>query len=143
MTFGVCRAASGFNPEKPMKSFLLLPVVFAGLTACAPKKEAQIETSPPVAEPAAPTTTATATVSPASPMMSLPQVTEAVQNLEYDRAVQGLAGLKAARAQMTDAQRLQYQQAVRDTTLALLQAQDKDPAAKAAYEKLSRVVTGR
>jgi hypothetical protein len=44
---------------------------------------------------------------------------------------------------MTEAQRLQYQQALRNATTALLQAKDRDPAAKAAYEKLSRAATGR
>jgi hypothetical protein len=100
-----------------MKGIFLLPVVLAGLTACSAKKEALIETSPPVAEPISRATSVTATSNPAEPVMTLPQVTEAVQNRQYDRAVEGLAGLKAASAQMTDAQRLQYQQAVRKTRL--------------------------
>ena len=44
---------------------------------------------------------------------------------------------------MTDAQRLQYQQAVRDATTALLNAKANNPAAQAAYDKLSRAATGR
>ena len=126
-----------------MKYFLILPLVLAGLTACSAKKETQVDTPAPVAEPAAPVATPPVAANAAAPMLSLPQVTQAVQNRQYDQAVQVLTELKPASAQMTEAQRLQYQQAVRDTTLALLQAQDKDPAAKAAYDKLSRSVTGR
>ena len=77
-----------------MKYFLLLPVVLAELTACSAKKETQIETPPPVAEPAAPAATATAAVNTAAPMLTLPQVTEAVQYRQYDRAVQVLAESK-------------------------------------------------
>jgi hypothetical protein len=49
--------------------------------------------------------------------------------------------LKSASAQMTDAQRLQYQQAVRNITLAMFHAQDKDPAVKINYGKSNRSVT--
>ncbi len=73
----------------------------------------------------------------------LTDVSKAVQNRNYDDAVETLAKLKPLSAQMTDQQRIQYQQALVNTTEALARAKDKDPRAAAAYEKLSRSILGR
>lgn len=62
---------------------------------------------------------------------------------QYESAVNTLTQMKQMTPQMTDAQRLQYQQAVRDAATALLNVREKDPAARAAYEKLSQSATGR
>lgn len=127
-----------------MKKFLQLGIVVGLLTvlpACSKKSEA-------VTEAPAPDTTTAAPAPPANPaaaaaVQSLPQVSQAIQGGQYENAVQTLVQMQPATAQMTDAQRLQYQQAVREATTALLGAKDRDPAAKAAYDKLSRSATGR
>lgn len=66
-----------------------------------------------------------------------------MQTGQYESAVNTLTQMKLTTPQMTDAQRLQYQQAVRDAATALLSVREKDPAARAAYEKLSQSATGR
>jgi len=74
---------------------------------------------------------------------SLPEVSKAMQSGQYESAVNTLTQMKLTTPQMTDEQRLQYQQAVRDAATALLNVREKDPAARAAYEKLSQSATGR
>jgi len=76
-------------------------------------------------------------------LTSLPEVSKAMQTGQYESAVNTLTQMKLATPEMTDAQRLEYQQAVRDAATALLNVREKDPAARAAYEKLSRSATGR
>ncbi len=116
--------------------------LLTSLTACSKKSEASTEVAAPEpvaapANPAPPNPVATTAV------QSLPEVTKAIEGGQYDSAVQTLVQIQPATAQMTDAQRLQYQQAVRDATTALLKAKAGNPAAQAAYDKLSRTATGR
>lgn len=146
MICGARPIASAFN--YPMKKLIRLGVIvclLVTLTACSKKTESTQELTPPAAgSDAAPATT------PQQPdpvvtaaVQSLPQVSKAIQGGQYENAVQTLVQMKPATAQMTDMQKLQYQQAVRDATSALINAMGSDPAAKAAYEKLSRSATGR
>lgn len=130
------------------KNFLLLGSValLNALVGCSKSKEATTE--------AAPATVETGTAATAAPlgqpnasanaaMNSLPQVTQAMQNRQYENAVLTLNQIQPLTAQMSEAQRLQYQQARQDATAALIQVMNQDPAAKAAYENLSRAATGR
>jgi len=129
---------------KKLFSLCILAVILGTLSACSKKNEDNAGAS------AAPSTPET-TITPAQPnnpatvaaVNSLPEVAKALQSQQYETAVQTLVQMKPATAQMTDAQRLQYQQAVRDATTALIGVKDRDPAAKAAYDKLSRSATGR
>jgi len=73
----------------------------------------------------------------------LSDVSQAVQRGQYDGAVNTLSQLSGMTANMTDEDRAKYYQALRATTDALLQAKEKDAAAKAAYQRLSRSVLGR
>ncbi len=123
----------------------ILCVAVALLAGCS-KKEAPAASIPPPSQPetAAPPVAATLPHQPVSQAVAnaIPEISKAVQSGQYDSAVQQLQQLKPMTAQMSDAQRLQYQQALRDTTAALVNA-GNNPAAKAAYEKLSRMATGR
>jgi len=119
------------------------------LPACS-KKETTVGNSPveqPITNaPAAAAPEPTAAVAPqqaSETPVILTDVSKAVQNRNYDDAVETLAKLKPLSAQMTDQQRIQYQQALVNTTEALARAKDKDPRAAAAYEKLSRSILGR
>ena len=79
----------------------------------------------------------------APPAVPTAEVKQAIQNRQYDRAVDTLTQVAPTVNRMSDAQRLQYQQAVQDAAAALLAAQNSDPAAKAAYNRLARTATGR
>jgi len=70
------------------------------------------------------------------------EIRQAVQQGQYDRAVDVLAQSRPVGPQVTDAQRLRYQQAMQEAAAALL-AKQNDPAAKAAYDRLARSATGR
>ena len=148
----ICGALRAAHASKSfMKSILPLcavVVLLVSVSACSKKSAG----NPSAGTPASGDSNALATVvpvaAPTSPaasaaVNSLPQVAQAIESRQYENAVQTLVQLKPATAQMTDAQRLQYQQAVRDATTALLGVKDRDPAAKAAYDKLSRAATGR
>ena len=119
--------------------------VLLSLTACSKKTETTQEVTPSAAGGVAATANTPQQTDPVATaaVQSLPGVSKAIQGGQYENAVQTLVQMKPATAQMTDMQRLQYQQAVRDATTALIGAKDRDPAAKAAYEKLSRSATGR
>lgn len=129
---------------KKLLPLCVLVVVLGSLSACSKKSDTASAAAPPSNSPAtanAPTpSNPPAAVAAAN---ALPAVTKAIQRQQYETAVDTLVQMKPATAQMTDAQRLQYQQAVRDATTALLGVKERDPAAKAAYEKLSRSATGR
>jgi len=124
-----------------MKKLIYLGALFGlltALTACSKKDEPPEATEPAAAvDPTPPNPVATAAV------QSLPEVSQAIQGGQYETAVQTLVQMQPITAQMTDAQRLQYQQAVRDATTALLSAKAGNPAAQAAYDRLSRAATGR
>jgi hypothetical protein len=57
--------------------------------------------------------------------------------------VDTLVQAKASFQNLSDADRAQYQQQVRNATTALLSAKDSDPKAAAAYKRLSQSMTGR
>ncbi|MEK7781297.1 MAG: hypothetical protein AAB370_07335 [Verrucomicrobiota bacterium] len=128
---------------KPFLALSTLTALLLALPGC--KDNAGTAETTPVPETAATPATPVPQPSPAAnaAISSLPDVARAMQSGQYESAVQTLTQMKPATAQMTDAQRLQYQQVVRDATTALLGAMDRDPAAKAAYDKLSRSQTGR
>lgn len=133
--------------KKILSRCALVALLFS-LSACSKKNEGSADVSAPAGGDSNTPAPAAAAVAPASPAVtaavnSLPEVTKAMENRQYEAAVQTLVQMKPATVQMTEAQRLQYQQAVRDATTALLGVKDRDPAAKAAYEKLSRAATGR
>lgn len=124
-------------------SYVTAVGLLAIVTACSSKDESNAAVTPPDPTATAANPTVQPTPATTAAIQSLPQVSQAFQTGQYEKAVQTLVEMKTATTQMTDAQRLQYQQAVRDATTALLGAKDRDPAAKAAYEKLSRSATGR
>ena len=68
---------------------------------------------------------------------------QALKQRNYDAAVDALAKVQPTTSTMSDAQRLQYAQQIRNTSELLIQAMGSDPKAKAAYEKLGRNVLGR
>jgi uncharacterized lipoprotein YajG len=130
-----------------MKKILLslAPILLLGaLIGCSKSDQTAEETAPPAAAtPADPVAVAQPSQSANAAINSLPQVNQAVQNRQYENAVQTLNQIQPLTLQMSDQQRLQYQQARQDAAKALIQAMGTDPAAKAAYEKLSRAATGR
>ena len=71
------------------------------------------------------------------------QVGTALQQQNYKAAVDTLAQVSSARQSLSDAQRIQYTQQLQRTMDALAQAATTDAAAKAAYERLGRIATGR
>jgi outer membrane murein-binding lipoprotein Lpp len=73
----------------------------------------------------------------------LSDVGQAVQRGQYEGAVQTLSQLSTMQSSMSEEDRIRYHQALRATTEALMQAKERDAAAKAAYQRLSRSVLGR
>jgi PBP1b-binding outer membrane lipoprotein LpoB len=129
---------------KTLTRYLTSLVFMIALSGCSKKGDSTVDApSPTLADAAAKTPTATPTTSPASQGVPSQQVIHDIKAKQYDRAVDTLVQIKPQVAQMTDSQRLQYQQAVRDAMNALAAAQNTDPAAKAAYNKMSRAITGR
>jgi hypothetical protein len=118
--------------------------VAALLAGCSKKTEGGgLEVVPATNEQAVAASAAPQTGGAVAKLNSLPEVSRAIQSGQYVSAVDTLTQMKQMTPQMTDAQRLQYQQAVRDAATALLAVREKDPAARAAYQKLSQSATGR
>lgn len=118
--------------------------VAALLAGCSKKAESGgTEVVPATNEQAIAGSAAPQTGGAVTTLNSLPEVSKAIQSGQYVSAVDTLTQMKQMTPQMTDAQRLQYQQAVRDAATALLAVREKDPAARAAYQKLSQSATGR
>ncbi|KAB2674968.1 MAG: hypothetical protein DVB31_01245 [Verrucomicrobia bacterium] len=65
----------------------------------------------------------------------------ALQKNDYDAVIAALIAAKQSEG-MSDQQKNQYRQSVRDTTTKLLEASQTDPKAKEAYENLSRLHKG-
>ncbi len=130
---------------KTTTRYLTALVFIAVLSSCSKKSDSTLDApSPPAADPvAANTPKATAVNTSATQVVPSQQVIQDIKAKQYERAVDTLVQIKPQVAQMTDMQRLQYQQAVRDAMNALAAAQDTDPAAKAAYNRMSRAITGR
>ena len=146
MTFGVHPLAPAFNrPMKTLTRYLTSLIFIAALSSCSKKGDSAMDApSPSVADPAAAKAPAATVVNtPASQAVPSQQIIQDIKTKQYDRAVDTLVQIKPQVTQMTDMQRLQYQQAVRDAMNALAAAQNTDPAAKAAYNKMSRAITGR
>lgn len=131
-----------------MTKFLALAfalLLATGLTACSKKDEVATENTtvaPTVThisqQPAASTTTI---ATPAS--AQLQNVSASIQQRNYDAAVDVLVQTKVSMQNLSEADRAQFQQQVRNATTALLSAKTTDPKAAAAYERLSKSMTGR
>lgn len=133
-----------------MKTFFRT-VAVAGLVIClnaCSKKDvepsAQSSPAPAPASPSQPQAQATAATTPApSGAVALENVNTALQQQNYDTAVDILLRVKTS-SQLTNAsQSSLYAQQLQKTTMALSQAMATDPKAKAAYERLGRAVMGR
>jgi hypothetical protein len=123
---------------------LLAALLLAALTACSKK---ETPAPPPTPDPA-PTSQSPATPpTTASPTVNMGQlenqVGTALQQQNYTAAVDTLAQVNSASQNLTDEQRRQYLQQLQRTMDALSQAAATDAAAKAAYERLGRIATGR
>jgi hypothetical protein len=127
-----------------MLSVMTLALVIQACT----KKETEVppaptptaETSPsPAPQPGAPVAGGT----PVNNSAELNSANQAIQQLKYEAAVDALTKVQPTTSTMSDAQRLQYAQQVRNTSELLIQAMPTDPKAKAAYEKLGRNLLGR
>jgi hypothetical protein len=71
------------------------------------------------------------------------QVGTALQQQNYTVAVDTLAQVGRDSQKLSDAQRIQYMQQLQRTMDELARAAETDAAAKAAYERLGRMATGR
>ena len=125
-------------------SLMTVALVFQACT----KKETEAPSAPtPTAEtPPSPAPQPGTPVSGGTPVnvsAELNSANQALQQRNYDAAVDALAKVQPTTSTMSDAQRLQYAQQVRNTSELLIQAMPTDPKAKAAYEKLGRNVLGR
>lgn len=119
-------------------------LMLMSLTACS-KKDAP-NNAPAVAPETTATTPAQPTATPMAPASGgqlESRITTALQQQNYDLAVDSLAQVNPAAQNLTDAQRLQYSQQLQNTMQALARAKETDPRAKAAYERLGRIATGR
>jgi hypothetical protein len=67
----------------------------------------------------------------------------ALNQQNYDAAVTALAQANGSLPSASEAQRLQYNRQLQLTLEALQRAKDADPKARAAYERLGRMATGR
>jgi len=124
--------------------YLLAALLLAALTACS-KKEAPAPPPAPDPAPAAqsPTAQPTTAVKPVDTVQLENQVGTALQQQNYNAAVDTLAQVNSASQNLTDEQRRQYLQQLQRTMDALAQKAATDAAAKAAYERLGRIATGR
>lgn len=68
-------------------------------------------------------------------------VNTALQKNDYDAAIAALVAAKQS-GTMSDAQKDQYRQAMRDASTKLLEASQHDAKAKEAYENLGRLMKG-
>jgi hypothetical protein len=118
--------------------------LLAGAAGCSKNESAAIDNTP-----AAPAASIAQQPAPAKPTVvtpavaSLKNVTPSIQQGNYEAAVDTLVQAKASFQNLSDADRAQYQQQVRNATTALLSAKDSDPKAAAAYKRLSQSMTGR
>jgi PBP1b-binding outer membrane lipoprotein LpoB len=126
---------------KTITRYLTSLVFIAALSSCSKQNDTAVEAPATSVADTAPAATIVNTS--ASQGVPSQQVIQDIKTKQYDRAVDTLVQIKPQVAQMTDMQRLQYQQAVRDAMNALAAAQNTDPVAKAAYNKMSRAITGR
>jgi hypothetical protein len=118
---------------------LLAALMLATFTACSKKETPAASTPPPDPVPAQQSDAANA-----GRIGQLEnQVGTALQQKNYTVAVDSLAQVSRDSQKLSDAQRIQYMQQLKQTMDALAQAAQTDPAAKAAYDRLGRVATGR
>ena len=126
-------------------AFTLVLLLATGLTACSKKDEAATgnTTATPTAThtPQQPSASASISTSPAS--AQLQNVAASIQQRNYDAAVDVLVQTKVSLQNLSEADRVQFQQQVRNATTALLSAKTTDPKAAAAYKRLSESMTGR
>ena len=115
------------------------------LSACS---QAKNETESPTAVVSEPATQAQPTDSvqpaPAETTVNLENVNVALQNQDYETAVDILVQAKSDPRYMTDSARLaEYLQQKQTAAEVLAQAMSNDPKARAAYERLGRTSLGR
>jgi hypothetical protein len=130
--------------------YLFACLLIIGLTACSKKDGTATTVTPAAAEatpPAAVAPDATGAAPQAAVSANVGQlesnVGAALKQQDYDAAVNALAQVSSAQPSMSDAQRLQYAQQLQSTLAALSAAKETNPRAKAAYERLGRIATGR
>jgi len=119
--------------------FSLFVLMLASITACS-KKEAAVV--PPAESDPVPAQKSQAANAGNTGQLDT-QVGTALQQRNYDAAVDALAQSGPSNQNLSDAQRIQYMQELQRTMDALARAAQTDAAAKAAYVRLGRVATGR
>ena len=144
-----------------MRIIALLSVVALGVVGCSKSEETGSELTQDTAAPAAAEAPAEGggdaaaaapapAPEPAAPEMvvdnaqmnqDLTAIPGALQQANYDTAVENLAAL--GMAPKTDAQELAYRQQLQNTIEYLRQKAETDAAAAAAYQKLGRATMGR
>lgn len=118
---------------------LLTVLMLATLTACSKKETSAV---PPASSDPVPAQQADAGSADNIGQMEK-QVGTALQQRNYTAAVDALAQAASSSQSLSDAQRIQYMQQMQRTMDALAKAAENDAAAKAAYQRLGRVATGR
>jgi hypothetical protein len=68
---------------------------------------------------------------------------DALSKQDYESTVGNLIQAKLSYDQMTEAQKLKYDQQVQDTTIKLMEAAQRDAKAAEAYQNFGRLMTGR
>lgn len=136
-----------FNPYMKRAAYhFSVALLVASLSACS-KNDASAPPTETASTPEAIPATTNQQPPPATAAVSVGQLENhigtALQQQNYDVAVDSLAQVNPASQNLTEAQRLQYAQQLQRTLAALAQAKETDPKAKAAYERLGRVATGR
>jgi hypothetical protein len=74
---------------------------------------------------------------------AISSVGSALQKNDFDAAIGALLQAQQTQGAMSEAQKQQYAQSVRDTTTRLLEASRTDPKAAEAYANFGRLMTGR
>lgn len=119
------------------------PAAGAPATDPAAEQAAQAAPPPPPDDSAAIAAQAAREQQQIAQEIPLNEVSQAVQKGQYEGAVNTLGNLGGSAQYMSDEDRARYYQALRATTEALMRAKETDPAAKAAYQRLSRQTLGR
>ena len=125
-----------------LSRYASLAAMIGCLAGCGKEKVVStVPTTPPTGSVPAPA----AAVTPGSAAInaSLSHVDQQIQEKNYSAATDLLIQRQQSAKMLSDAERARHEQQILTTTDALLRSQDTDPQAKAAYERLSRSMTGR